>query len=219
MDKTIFNFYDQDYQLIITLAGGLDKNGSIHEWVKRRLDDSITYFNKNNVPILCLGGGTYHKPPILNKNGFVIHESSACINYLKKNKIPTDYLYKEWSSYDTIGNAYFALVNHIQFIKPKSILIITSEFHYERTKILFDWIVGMYNNKIKLYYHASSDDQLNFEDRIKRENESIKNIKNNLIPKINSLEKFHSWFYREHNAYSCKDFNIEIISEDTKKTY
>ena len=36
-------------------------------------------------PVLCLGGGTPHKPAILSETGHVIHEGSAYASYLLKH--------------------------------------------------------------------------------------------------------------------------------------
>lgn len=36
-------------------------------------------------PVLCLGGGTPHKPAILSETGHVIHEASAYASYLLKH--------------------------------------------------------------------------------------------------------------------------------------
>ncbi len=210
-----------DYDIILILAGGLDKNGNVYEWVKRRLDITIELFYKKRVPIICLGGGTYHKSPILNDHKFVIHESTACTNYLKTvGKIDSINIYKEWSSYDTIGNAYFSLVNHILLMDVKNILVITSDFHMERTKLLFNWIYKMKNN-YNLLFKAVSDKGLEdmIKDRKGREKKSIEHIKINLIPKIRNLTELHDWLYTGHNAYSSYDDNIEIISEDIKRTY
>lgn len=207
--------------VILVLAGGLKKDGIINEWVKNRLDDAIFLFNKKNVPIICLGGGTYHKPPVLNERGFVIHEATACVNYLKNvGKIDPQYIYKEWSSYDTIGNVYFSFVNHIMIMDVKNIFVITSEFHMERTKLLFDWIYNL-NNKYNLIYYSSENIGLEdmIEERTERERQSIRHIKNNLIPRIKTLSELHDWLYLEHNAYSSNDSNIEIISENVRNTY
>ena len=179
------------------------------------------------VPIICLGGGTYHKPPIINRRGFVIHESSACVNYLKEiGKIDSKYIYKEWASYDTIGNVYFSLVNHIKLMGIKNIMIITSDFHMPRVKLLFRWLY-FFDDEYNLYFHQSSDKGLEYlvDERIEREMESILNIKNNLMTNIKNLHEFHKWFYTEHNAYSSADKNIEIesdykiINENILKTY
>lgn len=211
-----------NFDVILVLAGGYNnKTGELHEWVKRRLDLAYKNFQEKNIPIICLGGGTYHKSPFINKEGFVVHESTACVNYLKEKSVPYKYLYKEWSSYDTIGNVYFSLVQHIQLMNVRHILIITSEFHMERTKLLFDWIYGVAYQKYFLNYLQASDSGLEdiLEERIKRERSSIKHIKNNLIPNIKKMEDLHFWFHTEHKAYSTHDNNIEIIDEECKSTY
>jgi len=33
-------------------------------------------------PILCCGGGTPHKPPILRPDGYVLHEGTECAQFL-----------------------------------------------------------------------------------------------------------------------------------------
>ena len=70
--------------LICVLAGGLQENGEPHEFVKKRLDKAIELYDTKKSHILVLGGGTYHKPPFLNKDGFIIHESTSCAIYLSK---------------------------------------------------------------------------------------------------------------------------------------
>lgn len=223
---------DKKYDAIFLLAGGLDELGQVNEWVKRRCDLCIDYYQKHKVPIICLGGGTYHKPPPLNEHGFVIHECTGCINYIKQY-IDPHALYKEWSSYDTIGNIYFSLINHIAWMpEVHTIMVITSEFHMERTKVLCEWIYGLWANekpdhkKYNFIYISASDkglenEMLNF--RTKRESKSIENIKYNLIPKIKNMHDFHNWFYTEHGAYTAMKNNIEMdknqIDENTKKSY
>lgn len=215
-------YYSFMYDIILVLAGGYDnKTCEIHEWVKRRLDLAYDIYIQYKIPIICLGGGTYHKSPYINKDGFVIHESTSCVNYLKNKGIPYNYLLKEWSSYDTIGNVYFSLVQHIQLMNIKNILIITSEFHMERTKLLFEWIYGIAYSKYNLFYLSASDKELEniLKERIIREKNSIKNIKENLIPNIKKMEDLHMWFHTEHRAYSTKHDNIEINDILCKDTY
>ena len=67
------------------LAGGLDERGKVHEWVRGRLDLAVKIFHSNPGRVgrvVCLGGGTYHKKPVTNAGGFVVHESTACAEYL-----------------------------------------------------------------------------------------------------------------------------------------
>ena len=93
-------YIDKDLDAIIVLAGGLDGNGLVYEFVEERLNLAIEIYKKRNgeIKIICLGGGTYHKPPILNERLFVIHESTACSEYLIMNGVDPQNIYKEYST-------------------------------------------------------------------------------------------------------------------------
>lgn len=154
---------------VIMLAGGQTPEGGLPPWVERRLDTAHGVLQRQplSCPILCLGehtrcgmdlykallmhaacleppegGGTPHKPPVLNRDGYVIHESTSCADYLMARGVPALRLLKEVcqsmlgpatrskphaqhpgdaqtrpcgmqvSSYDTVGNAMFALTIH-----------------------------------------------------------------------------------------------------------
>lgn len=216
--------YKNNPDVILIMAGGLDDNGDIHEWVKRRLDAAIIYYNKypNDTTLIPLGGGTYHKPPYKNKEGYVIHESTACANYLVFNGVDPKHVYKEWSAYDTIASVYFALTNHIGPGNFQRVLVITSEFHMERTKLLFEWIFSLGGGDHNLEFYSASDEGIDrdiISSRIKREKSSVRNIRENLIPKIKTMRQFHNWLYTDHKAYSCNLDEREEISEEVKKSY
>ena len=55
--------------------------------------------------------------------------------------------------------------------------------------------------------------------RREREQKSLENLKIK-IPEINTMEKFHSWFFTEHKAY-CADqrHRSNEIDEGIKKSY
>lgn len=194
---------------VIVLAGGIKENGEVNDFVKKRLDKAIEIYNlnkKNNIltPIICLGGGTYHKPPYMNIDKFVVHESSACAKYLCSMGIPSNHIMREWYSYDTIANAYFGFINFIIPLDIKEITVITSEFHMERAKTIFNYINIITNQNINISYLETENfnmirDVLNI--RIKREQNSINNFNKYIIPKYKTLNDFTVWLYTEHNAY------------------
>ena len=215
---------------IFVLAGGLTDNGKLHEWVIRRLNLALK-LHKNSVnrekqKIICLGGGTYHKPPYLNEQRYVIHESTACAEYLIKSGIDPKNIYREWSSYDTIANGYFAFSNYILPLNLKNIIVITSEFHIDRTKQIFNWILKLNNINCKIYYECVTDEGLPkdiLNCRREREKNSLMNLKNNVIPKINTINKFVKWFYEDHKAYCSDVYILKDKNDDDnnllKKTY
>lgn len=213
-----------EYDAIFVLAGGIDNNGLVFPWVKRRLDVAREIYNNQPSKIICMGGGTYHKPPILNSRHYVIHESTSCSEYLIQSGIDSKNIYREWSSYDTIANGFFAFMNFIIPLDLKKIVVITSNFHMNRSKAIFDWMNKIFNKDTKIFYYSVTDQDLNnkiISIRRERENNSLKSLNNNVISKINTLPELHKWFYEDHKAY-CS--NIELIrtndsSEQERKSY
>ena len=209
--------------VVFILAGGFNNKGVINEWVKRRLDYFIKLYNSSNSIkyVVCLGGGTYHKSPVLDKNNYVIHESTGLVKYLLDNGIPKNIIMREWFSYDTIANGYFSYINFTKIRNWKNILVITSDFHLERSKLIFEWIYSLDNTKYNLNFIGVSDKGLDtniINSRRIREKNSIINLKK-VISKINNLEELHIWFHNEHNCYNCNFNNIQKIDDNIKNSY
>jgi vancomycin permeability regulator SanA len=202
---------------IFVLAGGIDNNNEPNIFVKKRLDKAIEMYNltSNNI-IIVLGGGTYHKPPGLDSNNYVIHESTSCANYLINKGISPDKIIREWASYDTIANGYFAFLNYIIPLKITECYVITSQFHMKRTQTIFNYFNELVmNSSLELKYIETENviekDMLKV--RIDRERMSDNNFKKNILNRYDTLEKFSLWFYTKHNAYKSnisyhKDYSI-----------
>ncbi|VEU43312.1 unnamed protein product [Pseudo-nitzschia multistriata] len=114
----------------------------------------------HQLPILCLSAGTAHMPQLLSADGLPIWESTACAAYILREShrtnngtgaslgttpslIPPESIFVETSSYDTIGNAYFARTSHTDQNGWRKLLVITNEFHMARTRAIFDWIFSI----------------------------------------------------------------------------
>jgi hypothetical protein len=202
---------------IFVLAGGLNKEGLCHKFVIDRLDTAYKIYKTYPRKIFCIGGGSYHTPPIINGAHYVIHESTSCAEYLIKTGVSPNDIYKECASYDTIANGVFSFTNFIIPLNLTNIILITSEFHMERTKIIFDWMKEVFKCDIHISYISTPNTNLDktvLEIRKEREKNSINNLKQYLINKYNNLEKFHKWFYTEHKAY-CSDSEMRRTSDIT----
>ena len=57
--------------------------------------------------------------------------------------VPPSHIYKEWASYDTIANAYFALVWHTIPRQWRNLLVLTSDFHMPRSALAFAWLFSL----------------------------------------------------------------------------
>ncbi len=141
---------DLSFDAIIVLGGGVPediKNPPIY--TKERCDAASQIYHKqkdndssSSAPkILTLSAGTAHLPQALSADGLPIWESTSSSAYLihTLNVQPED-VYAETTSYDTISNAFFARLNFCDLTDWNKLLVITNEFHMDRTKILFDWI-------------------------------------------------------------------------------
>lgn len=201
---------DNEILYIFVLAGGLQENGEPHEFVKTRLDKVIEIYNNIIVhqpcKIIVIGGGTYHKPPILNENHYVIHESSSCALYLTEhgNVEPKD-IYREWSSYDTIANGYYAYLNYIQPLQIKEFTLITSEFHMPRAKVIFEYFNSiLFQDQLNIHYIETPNNDMEesvLKERIEREYQSALSFTKNIVQKKRTITDFTTWFYEEHGAY------------------
>ncbi|GBF93965.1 hypothetical protein Rsub_06214 [Raphidocelis subcapitata] len=214
---------------VVMLAGGLHPDGGLPDWVSRRLDTSfdIHLTQQRRCPILMLGGGTPHKPPVLAPSGHVVHESTSCADYLISKGADAGALLKEVSSYDTVGNAYFALTIHAIPAGWRRVAVVTSEFHMPRAVALFETIWGLAGRSVygdesrfELMYVSSSDegvfDDYVYQARVEKEAQAVANWKATAA-KFTSLADFHQWFYSDHLCYAVPKqhlFGVRTIKDE-----
>ncbi|KAK9803666.1 hypothetical protein WJX72_009662 [[Myrmecia] bisecta] len=204
-----------NYDAIVVLAGGFTSTGGLPGWVTRRLDaaQDILQQQGSHCPILCLGGGTPHKPAILSVTGHVVHESTACAEYLIAQGVPGLRLLKEVSSYDTVGNGYFALTIHSIPSGWRRLSVITSDFHMPRSRAIFQHCftlagrtLWLDSNRFSLDYHAVHDDGLFEKDvleaRIHREQRSLQGWRKT-CERLQTLPQLHEWLHTTHLCYAA----------------
>jgi uncharacterized SAM-binding protein YcdF (DUF218 family) len=80
------------------------------------------------LPILCLSAGTAHLPQLLEANsGLPIWEATSSAAYLSTRYNMSHNVFVETTSYDTIGNAFFARTSHSDIVGWRRLLIVTNE--------------------------------------------------------------------------------------------
>lgn len=193
------------YDAVIVLSGGLQKDGTPQPWVQARLDAAVPFTTETTFVILNSRGTVYKKPP-LTEAGMPIDESLASATYLVKNHgiDPKKILLDSWS-YDTMGNAFFALVNHVIPRRMESVLVITSEFHMPRTRVVFDHIFGLPDTPVRVEYLTSPNLGMTHEAvvaRMEKELNSIRSYQKINVPRITTLEQLYVFMFSEHNAYA-----------------
>jgi hypothetical protein len=203
------------YDAILVPGGGVRQGGELPIWVKRRFDKVLEIYN--NEYIIALSAGTLLKPPPLDNRGFPLFESVAGANYLINNGIPPKKILVETCSYDTIGNAFFARLIHVEPRRFRRLLIITSEFHMPRTESIFKWIFGLNpildNNELD--FLAVSDEGMDEKAlNARKMAERVNLAKLSLTKKrIHTMEELHKWLFTRHDAYAVSikppGFNVD----------
>jgi uncharacterized SAM-binding protein YcdF (DUF218 family) len=143
-------------------------------------------------------------PPV-DDRGYPIFEAIPAAQYLHSLGVPRRQILAETSSYDTIGNAFFARLMHVDPRGLRRLLIVNSEFHMARTQAVFRWVFGAAPDPgYDLTFESTGNGGLSEEGlaaRMERERASLEDVRA-LANRIVSLSDLHLWIYTEHRAYA-----------------
>ena len=130
------------YDCLIVLANEMNKSGVLNKESLDRITLGISLFKKFKIKKLITCGWDYRKDSNLPIS---IAMKKVCL----KNGILEDSIYTDLISRDTVGDAYFTKVNFVEKNNWINILIVTSDYHADRTKEIFEFIYGSdYNIKV-----------------------------------------------------------------------
>lgn len=217
MDRLQFGSPDE---MIVVPGGGLRADGGLPPWTCRRLDRALAYGKEGC--FLVTSGGTTYKPPPLDAAGFPIFEAAAAAEYLIAAGVEPDRIFIETSSYDTIGNAFFSRLLHVEPGGFRNLRIITSAFHMPRTRRIFEWIYALDGGaqRYRLAFEETPDDGMDPATlRARRDKERASLV--NLEPQIRSLtsmQALHRWLFTQHQAY-CAAPVRSSLPDEVLKTY
>jgi uncharacterized SAM-binding protein YcdF (DUF218 family) len=130
----------------VVLGTDCKKDGTPDAILQNRLDKAISFYNdfseKNHcsIPIIVSGG---------DPHGMGMTESHVMKQYLIKYGIPPERIIEESTSNSTYDNARnIAELFSSAKIVPKTIYVITSNFHAKRSQIIFDHLFESIGTKI-----------------------------------------------------------------------
>lgn len=186
---------------IIILAGGITKKGTLSENSKKRIKKAYNLFKKNpQSNILACGKYSFLYP---KKNAPQKTEAEAIKEQLVKLGIPGNKIFTEKKSKDTIGNAYYAKKLYFIPRKEKEGWVVTSDFHLERTKFIFEKIFGP-DYSLKFY------PTLSFLKNKEKEKKVIQRQKNVFLKTKNMLKKMKPG---DHNFLKNRIYKTKFYKE------
>lgn len=199
----------------IVLGGGLTKirqNGQIYyrpaNQVRNRLDQAIQLYKDNKVDYIVTTGNYSKRVGLDSSVKGPKTEAQVSQKYLldkladyKSKKELSKWLLFEDKSFDTLGNAWYAKKICLEPNQITKCTIITSDYHMERSELIFKWVLGD-TYKLNTISIASEFDD-------KHEREVLEKIftdyfKQWLIPNIKAGDDtaIEDYFYNEHLIYS-----------------
>jgi len=147
---------------IIVPGGGSQRDAtpqSLPLFVRHRLDRALdrwvecaamTQLGALRYPrIIVLSLGTVHQPNYINSAGWPVAEATSEALYLLNasadrglKDFTPDMVLREALSLDTLGNAFFTRLLHTDVVGLRRLHVITSAFHFVRTRALFEFVFG-----------------------------------------------------------------------------
>jgi uncharacterized SAM-binding protein YcdF (DUF218 family) len=130
MDTQVFNTKMKG--IIVVLGSPNSDKGELSEIAINRLDRAVDFFKiNNNYKILCTGGFGKHF------NTTSLPHAKYAADYLKQRGVPAEDILEYVISSNTIEDA-LKTKHIIQNYNFKNLVVITSDFHIERARILFN---------------------------------------------------------------------------------
>ena len=131
-----------EFDCIIVLANEMDKEGNLNDETISRINLAYKLFlcNKSSYLITC--GWDYR----IDSSLFI---GNVMKEFALKLGVPDKKIISEINSRDTVGDAFFTKHNIIKKRGWKNLLVVTSNYHVDRTLKIFKFIYGVdYNFKV-----------------------------------------------------------------------
>lgn len=129
------------YDVIIVLGASVNPDGSLSERLRNRVDKAIMLFRAGKAEKMIFTGKHSFKLELAGQTPLRT-EAQAMADYALSKGIPSSAVYLEEHSKDTVGNALFVKTSLLEPKGWKKVMVITSEYHVDKAKLLFDFILG-----------------------------------------------------------------------------
>lgn len=131
---------NKEYPTIVVLSNDINPDGTLREDVRRRTDGGIILYNAGLTDKLTMSGKcTTLKEGKMEAD---ITQAEAMIRHALKYGVTRENLIREDKSITTVGQAYCVKRGLAVPNNWEKLGVLTSDFHIERTRSIFDFIFG-----------------------------------------------------------------------------
>lgn len=125
-------------QAIVVLGGGVHPDGSLPLMVQHRVARAVELYRRRVAPRLILSG----RCSLRDADPPPVTEAAAMADLALALGVPASRILLEERSKDTLGNAYFTRIDHLEPNEWTRIRVVTSDFHLSRAAWVFRKILG-----------------------------------------------------------------------------
>mmetsp|Transcript_14023 Transcript_14023/g.41261 ORF Transcript_14023/g.41261 Transcript_14023/m.41261 type:complete len:280 (+) Transcript_14023:26-865(+) len=207
------------FDAVVVPGGGITPEGDATVWVRARLDKALELFETNpNAYFVLLSRGTPHKPPPMDMDNRPIDEAYVSAEYMRERGVPSERLLQDTWSLDTIGNALFLRLMHLEPRKLKRVAVITNTFHMNRVRAIFEWVLHAPPTgvKFKCTYISVPDVGLTEEQlraRMSKEAASLEKMRTSTLRTVQTLPELHAFIFERHGAYATGIPRVPVSKE------
>ena len=133
--KSIKDYLAMKIDCIIALANKMDEEGNLNMESEARIKLACEWYFNAPSAFLLTTGWNYRKDSTL----FVCDVMKS---YAVNLGVPSEKIITELNSKDTVGEAFFTKLNIVKYKDWKNILIVTSDYHVDRSSMIFNFIYG-----------------------------------------------------------------------------
>ena len=187
-------------RVVNILSGGIDPKGDLPDYVCSRVNYVVS--NQTDFDAVLISSRYSRNIPLKsNEIGLPQYENETISKSLIHMGITLP-IFLESASTDTVGSAIFARLYLSQLYDAFDLHVVTSGFHYERTKCIYDWVFALPGmSYVPAINVISADNNPGTAARQLREKKHLEFFKDTWM-NINSFEGAFRNMLSNHDDYS-----------------
>lgn len=188
-----------DDKVVVVLGGGISDNGALPDHVEKRLQRAFELGGKS-ATYICSSIFTLNKSQVAQQ-GWVLSEAVEMKKFLQR-VYSVDNVFVENASYDTIGSSLFVRLFFDFMLENKQLVIVTSDFHIDRVRLIFSKIFNLYPKiNFKSIQFTSSQSNINSSERTQHEVYAIRKF-SELSVNWTNINDVKLWLFTHHDNYN-----------------